>query len=56
MDLDTAYQMVLADLEDNNNHTVGRLLYWHKYGTNDKSQNELMYRTWLVAKKFLYGE
>lgn len=57
MELEQAYELVLADLEDRNSHTIGRLLAWDFKGSNeDTREDELMYRTWLVAKKFMYGE
>ena len=57
MELDKAYELVLADLEDRNSHVIGRLLQWDITGGNeDTKEDELMYRTWLVAKKFMYGE
>ena len=53
MELEQAYQIVLADLEDRNSHTIGRLLEWDYTGRDD----EVMYRAWLVAKQFIesYG-
>ena len=57
MELEQAYELVLADLEDRNSHVIGRLLQWDITGGNeDTKEDELMYRTWLVAKKFMYGE
>ena len=50
-ELEQAYALVLADLEDRNSHLIGRLLEWDITGGED----ELMYRTWLVAKNFLYS-
>ena len=49
MELDKAYEIVLADLEERNSHTIGRLLRWDLTGQED----ELMYRAWLVAKTFI---
>ena len=49
MELDKAYEIVLADLEERNSHTIGRLLRWDLTGQED----ELMYRTWVVAKTFI---
>jgi hypothetical protein len=49
MELEKAYELVLADLEDRNSHTIGRLLKWDLTGQED----ELMYRAWLVAKTFI---
>ena len=48
-ELKAAYELVLADLEDRNSHTIGRLLQWDITGKED----ELMYRAWLVAKNFI---
>jgi len=50
-ELEQAYALVLADLEDRNSHLIGRLLEWDIAGGED----EVMYRTWLVAKNFLYS-
>ena len=50
-ELEQAYALVLADLEDRNSHLIGRLLEWDISGKED----EVMYRTWLVAKNFLYS-
>ena len=50
MELEQAYKIVLADLEDRNSHTIGRLLRWDMTGD---PEDELMYRTWLVAKNFI---
>jgi hypothetical protein len=49
MELDKAYELVLADLEERNSHTIGRLLKWDLTGQED----ELMYRAWLSAKHFI---
>ena len=55
-ELEKAYALVLADLEDRNSHVIGRLLEWD---INEDSlsprESELLYRTWLVAKNFLYS-
>lgn len=50
MELQKAYEIVLADLEDRNSHTIGRLLRWDMVGD---PQDEVMYRAWLVAKQFI---
>ncbi len=50
MELQKAYEIVLADLEERNSHTIGRLLRWDIEGSPD---DELMYRAWLVAKNFI---
>jgi hypothetical protein len=50
MELDKAYEMVLADLEERNSHTIGRLLRWDIQGD---PQDEMMFRAWLVAKNFI---
>ena len=56
-ELQAAYELVLADMEDRNSHTLGRLLAWDIGGSSqDSKEDELMYRTWLVAKNFMYGE
>ena len=51
-ELEQAYALVLADLEDRNSHVIGRLLEWDITGGED----EHLYRTWLVAKNYLYSE
>ena len=50
MELDKAYEIVLADLEERNSHTIGRLLRRDIQGSPD---DELMYRAWLSAKNFI---
>lgn len=47
--LENAYALVLADLEDRNSHTIGRLLAWDITGKED----EMIYRAWLNAKQFI---
>jgi hypothetical protein len=49
MELEKAYEIVLADLEERNSHTIGRLLRWDLTGQED----EIMYRAWVVAKTFI---
>jgi hypothetical protein len=44
-----AAEIVLDYLEENNSHTIGRLLAWDLF---DGRENEITYRTWLVAKTF----
>lgn len=51
-ELEWAYSLVLTDLEDRNSHVIGRLLEWDM---GNKEDDELMYRTWLVAKNFMYS-
>jgi hypothetical protein len=48
-ELEQAYALVLADLEDRNSHTIGRLLQWDLTGKGD----EVIYRAWLAAKNFI---
>jgi len=47
--LENAYALVLADLEDRNSHTIGKLLAWDITGKED----EIVYRAWLTAKQFI---
>jgi len=47
--LKAAYDLVLADLEDRNSHTIGQLLHWDITGQNE----DVMYRAWLAAKNFI---
>jgi hypothetical protein len=49
MELDKAYELVLADLEERNSHTIGRLLRWDLTGQED----DIMYRAWVLAKTFI---
>jgi hypothetical protein len=44
-----AARIVLDYLEDRNSHTIGRLLEWDLF---DGREDEISYRTWLVAKNF----
>jgi hypothetical protein len=44
-----AARIVLDYLEENNSHTIGRLLNWDLF---DGSEESISYRTWLVAKEF----
>jgi hypothetical protein len=55
-ELEQAYALVLADLEYRNSHLIGRLLEWdiNKEALSPR-EDELLYRTWLVAKNFLYS-
>lgn len=53
-ELKAAYELVLEDMEDRNSHVLGRLLKWDSTGIDE--DDELMYRTWLVAKNFMYGQ
>jgi hypothetical protein len=47
-----AARIVLDYLEENNSHTIGRLLTWDLFGEEDPVRDELRFRTWLVAKQF----
>ena len=47
-----AAKIVLDYLEENNSHTIGRLLAWDLFGETDPQRDELRFRTWLVAKQF----
>jgi hypothetical protein len=51
-----AARIVLDYLEDNNSHTIGRLLTWDLFGEKDPIRDEMRYRTWLVAKTFEEAE
>ena len=46
-------RIVLHYLEENNSHTIGRLLYWDLF---DGSEDGISYRTWLVAKNYEQDE
>jgi len=50
-----ALEIVLADLEHNNAHTLGLMLDYQFNGALDPVKDELMYRTYLVAKNYLYS-
>ena len=55
-ELEKAYALVLEDLEDRNSHVIGRLLEWDiNASALSAKEYELLYRTWLVAKNFLYS-
>lgn len=54
-ELKNALKIVLADLENDNNHTIGKLLYWAYYEENLTAEKaELAYRAWLLARDFIY--
>ena len=48
-----ALTLILADLEDNNDHTTGRLLEF-AYGLHPEAQDETLYRARLLAQHFIY--
>jgi hypothetical protein len=48
-----AAQIVLDYLEENNSHTIGRLLAWDLFGLGD---NKLMLEVWEVAKNEMYKQ
>ncbi|NBW18825.1 MAG: hypothetical protein EBR82_63710 [Caulobacteraceae bacterium] len=50
-----AAEMVLAFLEENNSHTLGRLLEWELFGVADPIQDELLFRAHQVASSFLFA-
>jgi hypothetical protein len=52
-DLDDAIWKILDYLEENNSHTLGRLLHWEMFGSTSDREDELMFRTFLVARNFL---
>jgi hypothetical protein len=52
-ELEKAYEMVLADLEDRNSHTIGRLLAWDIGKYFSDREDEIMFRAWLAAKNFI---
>jgi hypothetical protein len=55
-ELENALKIVLDDLEQNNNHVIGRLLFWAYYEDQlTEEQAELSYRAYLLAKQFIYG-
>lgn len=47
-----AARVVLDYLEENNSHTIGRLLAWDLFGEQDPKRDEILFRTLLVAKQF----
>jgi hypothetical protein len=54
-ELDNALKIVLDDLEQNNNHTIGKLLFWAYYEEKlNNEQAEAVYRAWLLARDFIY--
>jgi hypothetical protein len=56
-DLQRAYELVLADLEERNSHTLGRLLKWEisqdNSAQNSRGESEIAYRALLAAKNFM---
>ena len=54
-EIENALKIVLEYLEDKNAHTLGLMLDYEMNGCEDKVKDELMYRTYLVAKNFLYS-
>jgi len=48
-----AAKIVLDYLEENNSHTIGRLLAWDLFGLGD---SDLMEATWEMAKKEMYKQ
>lgn len=48
-----ALALILDDLEDNNDHTTGRLLEF-AYGLHPQEQDELLYRARLSAQHMIY--
>ena len=54
-ELQNALTLILEDLEDNNDHTTGRLLEF-AYGLHPQEQDELLYRARLAAQNFIYFE
>jgi hypothetical protein len=56
-DLQRAYELVLADLEDRNSHTLGRLLNWEisqdNSAQNSRGEDEVIYRALLAAKNYM---
>jgi len=56
-ELASAYELVLADLENRNSHTLGRLLKWEiTQGDNSTAldpESEVMFRALLAAKNFI---
>jgi hypothetical protein len=54
-ELENALKIVLESLEGNNAHTLGLMLDYQFNGALDREKDELMYRTYEVAKNFLYS-
>jgi hypothetical protein len=54
-EIENALKIVLEYLEDKNAHTLGLMLEYQFYGCEDTAKDELMYRTYEVAKNFLYA-
>lgn len=52
---DEAVKMVTDHLTDINAHTLVHLLKWNLYGCEDTAKDELMYRSYEVAKNFMYA-
>ena len=54
-EIENAVKIVLEYLENNNAHTLGLMLDYEFNGCEDKDKDELLYRTYLVAKNYLYS-
>lgn len=53
--LENALKIVLDDLEENNNHTIAKLLIWaYREETLTNEQALQFYRAWLLARDFIY--
>lgn len=53
--LEDALKIVLDKLEYENNHTVGKLLYWAFYEDKMTDEKALQaYEAWLLARDFMY--
>lgn len=46
-----AARIVLDYLEENNSHTIGKLLDWDLFGVGD---NEKMSKAWELARDYIY--
>ena len=54
-EIENALTIVLEYLENKNAHTLGLMLDYEFNGCEDKDKDELLYRTYEVAKNFLYA-
>lgn len=54
-ELENALKIVLDDLEDNNNHTLGKLLYWAYFEEKLSAEKAIQcFEAWMLARDFLY--
>lgn len=53
--LDDALKLITDHLTEINAHTIVRMIEWQFHGCEDTAKDEIMARTYEVAKNFLYA-